>query len=783
MKNYILILFTLTALYNSIVAQNTYIDNFNVLSYSNNNGNQNWATNWQENGDGGNQPNTGRIRIINNRLRFNRIDDGRFIIRSANLNGSTSATLSLNWQSVNLDGNEELGIFISSDGINFTNIGAGVIRGNNTGVFTQDISTFISPTTFIAFARTNNNWEAGEQAFIDNIVITANINSEITINNVSENEENGTIQFTVNHSGPNSGPFSINYTTADDTAITGSDYVASTGTLNFSGTSGENQFINIPLIYNVLPEIDKTFFVNITTTSPTITISDNQGIGTIIDDTDIDNDNIPDLVDIDTDNDGIPNCFENKTESSTIDSLFIINGDANQLSPLEAEITPDLNNQRGNITITDKIDFSNSFNFTFNAFLGDKNNNGADGIAIIFHDDPGGASATGVFGEGLGAQGIQNGIVLEIDTFNNGPIPRGDIVNDHGMIWDSDNQQGVGLLTTAVDLGNLEDNLLHEVNIIWNANTQTISYNVDGNNAGTYTDDLVTNFFNGSNLVFFGFSGSTGGFTNQHRIIFNDLCDIPLFVDDDNDGLPNYLDLDSDNDGILDVVEGGNGDLDTNNDGRITDLDAGFSDTNGDGQSDNSVDLIENPDTDTDNIPDFLDPDSDNDTCFDAIEASGSITLTNLNPLGGITGTQDINGIPSIVSPIGQTTNNTVTTRQITTTNTQPLDVNTFVGQNANFTINVTANGTVNYQWQRRLSSTSPWLDLSNGGSNPNFNGVNTNNLNITNTPLNLNNNQFRVVYSNQNSECIELNSTIVTLRVILSNIITNRRITFRVNQ
>ena len=53
--------------------------------------------------------------------------------------------------------------------------------------------------------------------------------------------------------------------------------------------------------------------------------------------------------------------------------------------------------------------------------------------------------------------------------------------------------------------------------------------------------------------------------------------------DIDNDGIPNSLDLDSDNDGIYDVVEAGLGHLDTNNDGRIDANDTGYTDTNFDG--------------------------------------------------------------------------------------------------------------------------------------------------------------------------------------------------------
>ena len=45
---------------------------------------------------------------------------------------------------------------------------------------------------------------------------------------------------------------------------------------------------------------------------------------------------------------------------------------------------------------------------------------------------------------------------------------------------------------------------------------------------------------------------------------------IPAAVNTDGTEGPDYLDLDSDNDGISDVVESGNGAADTNNDGLIS---------------------------------------------------------------------------------------------------------------------------------------------------------------------------------------------------------------------
>ena len=44
----------------------------------------------------------------------------------------------------------------------------------------------------------------------------------------------------------------------------------------------------------------------------------------------------------------------------------------------------------------------------------------------------------------------------------------------------------------------------------WDASTQTLSYWIDGQLGGTLTGDLAQQYFGGSDLVHFGFTGSTG---------------------------------------------------------------------------------------------------------------------------------------------------------------------------------------------------------------------------------------------------------------------------------
>ena len=90
----------------------------------------------------------------------------------------------------------------------------------------------------------------------------------------------------------------------------------------------------------------------------------------------------------------------------------------------------------------------------------------------------------------------------------------------------------------------------------------------------------------------------------------------------DLDGVPNFMDVDSDNDGITDTREIGG--KDSNGDGRID----GFTDANGDGLADSVTPLNGGIalllfDKDSDNAPDYLDLDSDNDGISDIIESSG----------------------------------------------------------------------------------------------------------------------------------------------------------------
>lgn len=132
--------------------------------------------------------------------------------------------------------------------------------------------------------------------------------------------------------------------------------------------------------------------------------------------------------------------------------------------------------------------------------------------------------------------------------------------------------------------------------------------------------------------------------------------------DKDRDGKPNYLDLDSDADGLPDSFEAVSYIYDGENDGIIGT--GPIIDADNDGLSDlNDPDYVVinsafNPDTDFDGLPNFLDIDSDNDGITDNIE--GLPTTAYLAPTGtdtdndGIDNAYDINngGTPSGLSNV-----------------------------------------------------------------------------------------------------------------------------------
>ena len=106
----------------------------------------------------------------------------------------------------------------------------------------------------------------------------------VSVNDVTVVENVGNATFTVTLSGGNvPGGFTVDYATSNNTAISGSDYTATSGTLSFAGTNNETKTITVPIIDDAAIEVDEDFLINLSNISnPSVIVSG--GTGTITDD-------------------------------------------------------------------------------------------------------------------------------------------------------------------------------------------------------------------------------------------------------------------------------------------------------------------------------------------------------------------------------------------------------------------------------------------------------------------------------------------------------------------
>ncbi|MDH3796553.1 MAG: cadherin-like domain-containing protein, partial [Flavobacteriaceae bacterium] len=274
----------------------------------------------------------------------------------------------------------------------------------------------------------------------------------------------------------------------------------------------------------------------------------------------------------------------------------------------------------------------------------------------------------------------------------------------------------------------------------------------------------------------------------QHSIEFNCVTNFvspeTYSIDNDSDGVGNHLDLDADNDGIYDAVEAGHG---------LAHTDGVISGPYGANGLANSVETVAESglmnytiwNADATDPDDFLDTDSDDDGCSDANEAYNDPNADagdNEQYGSGLPPATDSRGRVSAATypvPADIDFNSTYDHRQAGLApliTVQPDD--TIICPGCTGTIDVTTLNADGYQWQQFVSGA--WADLSDSGIHS---GTNTASLTITN-PTNIHDgNQYRVIVANNLYICNTVTSNTATLSVQVATVITNRKITYRVNK
>ena len=287
----------------------------------------------------------------------------------------------------------------------------------------------------------------------------------------------------------------------------------------------------------------------------------------------------------------------------------------------EYVVTPSATNQYGFLWSYGFIDLNQPFYIELAVYLGDRSANGVppfnveaggDGMTFVLSNDPRGFNAQGGLGGYLGVDGIGNNnvfgstetriapsMVVEFDTFDNTYIGATDDLGhlDHTGVYLNGDIYTPSVANTliaahAVNGGELEDDRYHITQFEWDPTTNIMMYYMDGVLVGSFTHDLVTAL--GSNLVRFGFTGSTGSaynlqkgcFTKAPNVLGVDLGDAPdttvgtsinnYTTTYENDGAM-HVQADTDDNGFIDLRMGSLWDTDL---GDLQDIGAIADDNN-----------------------------------------------------------------------------------------------------------------------------------------------------------------------------------------------------------
>ena len=313
--------------------------------------------------------------------------------------------------------------------------------------------------------------------------------------------------------------------------------------------------------------------------------------------TDSDDDSIPDQLDFDSDSDGIPDALEGNidTDGDSTPDYLDLDSDNDGISDSDEASDSDLDSDVDGITDSYDVDATGGT---------DANNDGIDdAVAAAGVTDTDGDSTPDFQDMDSDGDGIPDALEGNIDTDNDGDPDYLDLDSDNDGIPDDIE---IDDLATDTDSDGITDS--YDVNA---------TGGTDANNDGI--DDAIT---------VADITDTDGDGISDQVDVDSDNDGIPDALegstDTDGDLIPNHLDTDSDNDGIDDAVEVGDLDADSDNDG-ITDsydVDAtGGTDANNDG-IDDAVTIADITDTDGDGISDQIDFDSDGDGIPDALEGS-----------------------------------------------------------------------------------------------------------------------------------------------------------------
>jgi gliding motility-associated-like protein len=201
----------------------------------------------------------------------------------------------------------------------------------------------------------------------------------------------------------------------------------------------------------------------------------------------------------------------------TATAQYTVNGNAVKLTCNEYLLTNATNTQSGSVWNNNKINLTQSFDFKFDVFLGSKDTDGADGIVFVLQPI---STSVGSSGGGLGYENITPAVGVTLDTWqntgNNDPAFDHIAIQLNGDLNHTTANNLAGPVQATINQ-NIEDGAWHAMRIVWDAPTYKLTVFIDGIERVSATKNFTADVFGGNPLVFWGFTGSTGGSNNVQK--------------------------------------------------------------------------------------------------------------------------------------------------------------------------------------------------------------------------------------------------------------------------
>jgi hypothetical protein len=152
--------------------------------------------------------------------------------------------------------------------------------------YSTTITTSTSTSTSTTTTTTPTVTKPGKGCGDKNHLHERRFECKVVISNVNKKEGNSgltTFSFPVTLSAAPLSTVTVDWATANGTALAGSDYLAASGTVTFpAGVSAKT--INVSVLGNTLLAANTTFYVNLSNPSANAYLGDSQAIGTIVND-------------------------------------------------------------------------------------------------------------------------------------------------------------------------------------------------------------------------------------------------------------------------------------------------------------------------------------------------------------------------------------------------------------------------------------------------------------------------------------------------------------------